>query len=181
MPMRVLVYAMSPDDSAVAARVVARSQLEALAVTSAPQLGDELAAGAGALLVMEEALAGPVLTVVTGYLAAQPDQPSDPVPLAVRQAVFAIPKEGDVHPSPVAAGGRQHVVRLISVRAARQRSLAEVDALIRVRLIEARQVAARQELLGRLRASTPIQVEQAALDRVEPPSPAAGASPAEPR
>jgi len=111
-----------------------------------------------------------------GYLAAQPDQPSDPVPLAVRQAVFAIGKDGDVYPTPVAVAGRQHIVRLISVREARQRSLAEVDALIRVRLIEARQAKARQELLGRLRASTPIQVEQAALDRVEPPSPAAGAS-----
>jgi len=116
-----------------------------------------------------------------GYLAASPDQPSDPVPPAVRQAVFTIAEEGQVHPAPIAASGRQHVVRLISVRAARQRSLAEVDALIRVRLIEARQAAARQELLGRLRASTPIQVEQAALDRVEPPSPAAGASPLEPR
>lgn len=116
-----------------------------------------------------------------GYLAAQPDQPSDPIPLAVRQAVFAIAREGDVHPSPVAASGRQHVVRLISVRQARQRSLAEVDALIRVRLIEGRQAEARRDLLARLRASTPIQVEQAALERVEPPSPAAGASPPERR
>lgn len=116
-----------------------------------------------------------------GYLAAQPDQPSDPIPPAVRQAVFAIPHEGDVHPAPVAASGRQHVVRLISVRPARQRSLAEVEASIRVRLIEARQAGARRELLARLRASTPIQVEQAALDRVGPPSPAAGASPPERR
>jgi peptidyl-prolyl cis-trans isomerase C len=111
-----------------------------------------------------------------GYLAAQPDQPSDPLPAAVREALFAIPRDGDVYPSPVAAGGRQHVVRRVSVREARQRSLAEVDALIRVRLIEARQVEARRQLLDRLRASTPLQVEQAALDRVEPPSPAAGAS-----
>ena len=111
-----------------------------------------------------------------GFLAAQPDQPSDPVPAAVRQAVFGIAKAGEVYPTPVAAAGRHHVLRLISLREARQRSLAEVDGLIRVRLIEARQARARRELLETLRASTKVQVEQAALDRVEPPSPAAGAS-----
>lgn len=111
-----------------------------------------------------------------GFLAAESDQPSDPVPTAVRQAVFAIAKPGDVYPTPVVVAGRQHVVRWVETREARQRSLAEVDALIRVRLIEARQVQARRELLEKLRSSTPIQVEQAALDRVEPPSPAAGAS-----
>ena len=110
-----------------------------------------------------------------GYLAAQAPQPNDPVPAAVRDAAFAIASAGEVYPSPVAAGGRQHVVRLVEVREARQRSLAEVDTLIRGRLLDAREAQARRELLEQLRATTTIEVEPAALDRGALPSSAAGA------
>ncbi|MEJ6023949.1 ATP-binding protein [Ramlibacter sp. PS4R-6] len=79
--MSVLVYAMSAGDGAVAERVLRGSQLEARAVSGAAQLRSELERGTGALLVMEEALAGPVLTVVTEYLAAQ--EPWSDLPILV--------------------------------------------------------------------------------------------------
>lgn len=104
-----------------------------------------------------------------GFLGAQPDEPTDEVPAAVRQAVFQITKVGDVYPEPVVEGGRHHVIRLVSVREARQRSLAEVDAAIRARLVTAREAEARAALIERLRQTTTVQVDEAALERVEPP------------
>lgn len=103
-----------------------------------------------------------------GFLSALPDEPSDEVPAALRNAVFQIAKAGDVYPEPVLVAGRQHVVRLVSVREARQRSLAEVDTLIRARLIEAREAEARQALLASLRQAMKIEIDDAALERIEP-------------
>jgi peptidyl-prolyl cis-trans isomerase C len=105
-----------------------------------------------------------------GFLSEQPDQPSDELPAALRKAVFQIEKAGGVYPEPVVDGGRQHVVRLVSVREARQRSLTEVDAAIRARLVSAREAEARAALIERLRQTTSVQVDEAALDRVEPPA-----------
>lgn len=105
-----------------------------------------------------------------GFIGAQPDQPADELPVAVRKAVFQIEKAGDVYPDPVVESGRQHVIRLVSVREARQRSLAEVDTAIRARLVSAREAEARAALIERLRQTTTVQVDEAALDRVEPPA-----------
>jgi peptidyl-prolyl cis-trans isomerase C len=124
-----------------------------------------------------------------GFLRAEPDEPSDDVPAAVRRAVFQIEKPGDVYPEPVAAAGRQHVIRLVSLREARQRSLAEVDTLIRVRLIEAREAQAREALIARLRETTSVEIDESALEHIQPPlepdpapaSPSARPSSAQPR
>lgn len=107
-----------------------------------------------------------------GFLSAEPDEPSDAVPAAVRRALFQIAEEGQVYPEPVSVDGRHHVLRLVSLREARQRSLAEVDTLIRVRLVEQRQAEARDELLARLRKTTTIRVDRAALEGIEPVAPA---------
>jgi peptidyl-prolyl cis-trans isomerase C len=112
-----------------------------------------------------------------GFLSALGDEPADEVPAALRTAVFQIARAGDVYPEPVVAGGRQHVVRLVSVREARQRSLAEVDSLIRARLVEAREAEARQALVAGLRQNTPIEIDEAALERIEP-APSASTPPA---
>jgi len=93
---RVLVYAMSRDDSAVAVRVLGASNVEALAVMTATQLRDELAAGAGALLVMEEVLAGPVLTVVTDFLAAQPAWSDLPILMMTKRGADSIEAQAAV-------------------------------------------------------------------------------------
>jgi peptidyl-prolyl cis-trans isomerase C len=112
-----------------------------------------------------------------GFLSALPDEPADPVPAALRKAVFEIPKAGDVYPEPVVVGGRQHVLRLVSVREARQQLLAEVDSLIRVRLVEARQAEARQALIASLRQTQRVTIDETALQRIEPALPARSAPP----
>jgi signal transduction histidine kinase/ActR/RegA family two-component response regulator len=90
MEMRVLIFAMSPDDSAVAVRVIGRSHLDAQAVTTAQQLREELAKGAGALLVMEEALAGPVLTVINEFLAVQPAWSDLPILMMTKRGADSV-------------------------------------------------------------------------------------------
>jgi peptidyl-prolyl cis-trans isomerase C len=115
-----------------------------------------------------------------GFLGAEPDAPDDGVPAAVRTAVFQIEKVGDVYPEPVAALGGQHVVRLVSVREARQRSLAEVDTFIRVRLVEAKEAGAREALLARLRQTVTVTVDVASLEGTPPVAPSAAPAPGAP-
>jgi peptidyl-prolyl cis-trans isomerase C len=114
-----------------------------------------------------------------GFLAREPDaapvaQPpaSDEVPPAVREALFRIAPPSGVYPELVTVNGRHHVVRLVSLREARQRSLAEVDTLIRLRLVERREDEAKRALLGELRRQTAVKVDEAALERIEPVAPA---------
>lgn len=97
---------------------------------------------------------------------------------AIRDALFQIDADGGVFPEPVRVGGRYHVVRRVSAREARQRSLAEVDTLIRLRLLEQREAEAKRALLEQLRQQISVQVDEAALERVEPVAPAS--SPAAP-
>jgi peptidyl-prolyl cis-trans isomerase C len=93
------------------------------------------------------------------------------VPEAVRRAVFEIAQEGQVYPQPVAAGGRFHVLRLISKLPARQRSLEEVDGAVRARLVRSLQEQAEDDLVKRLRQSTPVSIDEQALERVPEPGP----------
>jgi peptidyl-prolyl cis-trans isomerase C len=112
--------------------------------------------------------------------AAQPappgSAPSADVPEPVRRAVFQIAEVGQVYPQPIAAAGRFHVLRLVSKLEARQRTLEEVDAAVRARLVRALQEQAEDELVTRLRRSIPVTIDEAALERV--PEPAAGPNPA---
>lgn len=107
-----------------------------------------------------------------GFLSREPEAAGvpDPVPAPVRDAIFRIPRAGEVYPEPVVVAGRQHVLRLVSIREPRQRSLAEVDTSIRMQLIEARQAEARRALLERLRQTITVQVDEAALESVPPPN-----------
>jgi peptidyl-prolyl cis-trans isomerase C len=111
-----------------------------------------------------------------GFLAREPDAGDAPSheapPAAVREALFRIAPPSGVYPEPVAVDGRHHVVRLVSLREARQRSLAEVDTLIRLRLVERREDEAKRALLGELRRQTAVKVDEAALERIEPVAPA---------
>jgi hypothetical protein len=114
-----------------------------------------------------------------GFLSREPDEPMDDVPPAVREALFRIDRDGGIHPAPVTVDGRHHVVRLVSRREARQRSLAEVDTQIRLRIIERREAEAKNALLSELRRKTSVKIDDAALDRVAPVAPAS-APPATP-
>jgi peptidyl-prolyl cis-trans isomerase C len=126
--------------------------------------------------------AGPALEVPgdLGFVSAAGGEPSASLPDEVRRVLFALGAPGDVHAQPIEYGGRQHVIRLVSVQPARQRSLAEADSMIRVRLVQRRQEQAQNDLVARLRQGTTIQVDGAALERIEPPNPAA-AGPTAPR
>jgi peptidyl-prolyl cis-trans isomerase C len=130
----------------------------------------------------EQTESGPPIEVPgdVGFLSATGGELGTSVPDPARKAVFAIGAAGDVYPEPVEYDGRQHVLRLVSVQPARQRSLAEADSMIRVRLVERRQEQAQNDLVARLRESTTIQVDDAALERIEPPTPAAAAAPSAP-
>jgi hypothetical protein len=104
------------------------------------------------------------------------------VPEPLRRAVFEIPEVGQVYPRPVAYGGRYYVLRLVSKLEARQRSLEEVDGIIRTELVKRLQEQAQTELVNRLRQSVSVRIDDAALERVPPPEPGPPETrPAEPR
>jgi hypothetical protein len=121
--------------------------------------------------------AGPAMEVPgdLGFVGATGGEPVASLPDEVRRALFSLGAPGDVYAEPVEYEGRQHVIRFVSVQPARQRTLAEVDSMIRVRLIQRRQEQAQKDLVARLRETTTIQVDGAALERIEPPTPAAAA------
>ncbi|HKO90761.1 MAG TPA: hypothetical protein VJU61_06405, partial [Polyangiaceae bacterium] len=95
----------------------------------------------------------------------------------LRRAVFQIPEVGQVYPQPVAYGGRYYVLRLVSKLEARQRSLEEVDGIVRTELVKRLQAQAQTDLVHRLRQSVPVRIDDAALERVPPPEPAPAPSP----
>ena len=98
------------------------------------------------------------------------------VPEAVRAAAFEIPEPGTVLDHVVADGKTFHVVRLIGKSAARDRSFEEAERTIRIRIVENKLHAAEANLERELRARFPVQVDDAALDKVSVP-PASSATP----
>jgi hypothetical protein len=96
----------------------------------------------------------------------------DDVPAAVREALFRIDRDGGVYPEPVTVNDHHHVVRLVSSRQARQRSLAEVDTQIRLRIIARREAEAKSALIAELRRQTNVKIDDATLDAVGPVAPA---------
>ena len=90
-------------------------------------------------------------------------------PPAVRKAVFAIERAGDIYPEPVAEGGHFHVLRLVTLQAARLRSLAEVDVSIRTKLIDAKREQAERALIERARQTSVVKIDETALEQIEPP------------
>jgi len=120
----------------------------------------------------------PAASTPGGPSGASSGEPAGEVAPAVRDALFRIDTDGGVYPEPVQVDGRYHVVRRVSSREQRQRSLAEVDTLIRLRLVQQREAEAKGALLAQLRQQTSVQVDEAALERVEPVRPAS--APAQP-
>jgi hypothetical protein len=105
-----------------------------------------------------------------GFVSA-PGAPSDNerVPEPLRAAVFQIESVGGVYPELVSHEGRFHVVRLAARTEARERSLGEVDSVVRVRMSAEQKAAAEADLLARLKREIPVQVDAAELERVPPP------------
>jgi hypothetical protein len=164
-----------------------RELVQKYAPAAAPPAGDKTAArppidvpgdlgflarDAGAPSAKPPAGAAPSAQQASTQQASTQQAGSDDVPAAVREALFQIAPPAGVYPEPVTVGGRHHVVRLVSVREARQRSLAEVDTLIRLRMIERREDEAKRALLAQLRGQTAVKVDEAALEQLEPVVPA---------
>jgi parvulin-like peptidyl-prolyl isomerase len=88
------------------------------------------------------------------------------VPPEVRAAVFEIKNVGDVLDHPVAAAGKFYLVRLAQKNDAHERSLAEAERTIRVKLSQDKIRAREEDLLNELKKQFPVQIDEAALSTV---------------
>jgi hypothetical protein len=160
-------------DESLARRVLAQAQGSSadrwreLVAEHAPGAADAPPAG-------DKTAARPGLEV-PGDLGMLSRTTLDPADSAVgeplRQALFEIAEVGQVHPRLIADASRFHVLRLVSKVEARQRMLAEVDALIRTRLVQERQAAAEAALIAQLRRDTKVSIDEAMLEHIpEPPA-----------
>lgn len=98
--------------------------------------------------------------------------PGDPrgdnarVPEEVRAAAFEIGQIGEVLPRVVKSGARFFVVRLTQKSEAHERTLAEADRSIRVKLAQDKIREKEEALLAQLRTKFPVQIDDAALAQV---------------
>jgi DNA-directed RNA polymerase subunit F len=89
------------------------------------------------------------------------------VPDEVRAGVFEIAAVGDVLPRVVASGGKFYVVRFASKSDAHDRTLADAERSIRVKLAQEKLHARQEELIDELRKQYPVEVDEAALATVK--------------
>ncbi len=89
------------------------------------------------------------------------------IPAEVRAAAFEIPKVDDVLPRIVKAGDKFYVVRLSGKTDARERTFAEAERAIRVRLAQDKIRTKEDDLLKQLRTQYPVQIDEAALATVK--------------
>ncbi|MGH7437034.1 MAG: peptidyl-prolyl cis-trans isomerase [Polyangiaceae bacterium] len=88
------------------------------------------------------------------------------IPAEVRAAVFEAHAVGDVVPKVVASGSKFYVVKFASKSDAHDRSLADADRTIRVKLAQDALVAKENAMIDELRKQYPVQIDEAALARV---------------
>ena len=89
------------------------------------------------------------------------------IPTEVRAAAFEIGKVDDILPRVVKAGDKFYVVRLTQKTDARERTFAEAERSIRVKLAQDKLRAKEDDLLKQLRAQYPVQIDEAALATVK--------------
>jgi peptidyl-prolyl cis-trans isomerase C len=90
------------------------------------------------------------------------------VPEEVREATFRIPEVGGVYDKPVKSKTDSHVylVRLTQKTDAHERTYAESERSIRVKLVQDKVREREDDLLTRLRAEYPVQIDDAVLATV---------------
>lgn len=88
------------------------------------------------------------------------------VPEAVRAAAFDIAKPNDVLGRVVQSGTEYYVVRLTQTQPAHERTFAEAERAIRVRIAEDRAKAKEDETYQALRKQFPVNIDEAALATV---------------
>ena len=85
----------------------------------------------------------------------------------IREAAFTIPKVSDVADHVVKSGGKFYVVRMTIKEDPKERTLAEAERSIRVKLAQDKLRAREQDLLAQLRTKFPVQVDDATLGTVK--------------
>lgn len=96
----------------------------------------------------------------------EPQGKGPKLPDAVLKALFELHKVGDVYDNPVGDGQRYYVLRLTGRTEARERSFAEAERSIRVRLVDERIEQAEKTLVEQLKRSTKIEIDEAALSKL---------------
>jgi peptidyl-prolyl cis-trans isomerase C len=92
-------------------------------------------------------------------------EPQLPEPLL--RAAFGIEKVGGVYGEPVLAQGQYHILRLTSRMPARQRTFAEAERSIRVKLVQQRVLTQQQQLIDELRKKIPVSMNQTLLATIK--------------
>jgi len=89
------------------------------------------------------------------------------VPAEVRAALFEVDKPGDVLPRVVHSGDKWYVVRMTQKLDAHERTFAEAERAIRVRIAQDRSKAKEDETYQSLRKQFPVKIDEAALATVK--------------
>jgi hypothetical protein len=91
-------------------------------------------------------------------------EPNVKVPPEVRAAIFQVAKIGDVYDSVIAASDHKfYVVRLTQKTDAHDRSFAEAERSIRVRLQQEKLHEREEALLSQLKSEYPVKIDDAVL------------------
>jgi DNA-directed RNA polymerase subunit F len=105
-----------------------------------------------------------------GWVTApgDPNSENTKAPEEVRAVAFQIASKGQVYDKPVKVAGdpRVFVVRLTDITPAHERTVAEADRAIRVKLVQDKVREREEDLLNRLRAEYPVQIDDAVLATV---------------
>jgi peptidyl-prolyl cis-trans isomerase C len=112
-----------------------------------------------------------------GFVAPPDDRAAQNprVPDEVRAAVFEIGAVGEVLPRVVKSGGRGYIVKLAAKTDAHDRTFAEAERAIRVRLAQDKIRARQEELMNELRKKYPVEIDEHALREVHVDVPAGDA------
>ena len=92
------------------------------------------------------------------------------VPEPVRAAVFKIGNVGAVHEKVVEADGKFFIVRMNGITAAHHRTLQEADRSIRVLILQQKMQEQEKAFEAELRKKFPVEINEAALGKVELPA-----------
>lgn len=92
------------------------------------------------------------------------------VPEPVREAVFKIGNVGAVYEKIVEADGKFFIVRMNGITAAHKRSLQEADRSIRVLILQQKMQEQEKAFEAELRKKFPVEINDAALGKVELPA-----------
>lgn len=92
------------------------------------------------------------------------------VPEPLREAVFKLNQVGQVYDQLVAYEREFHIVRLMGMSAERDRTFAEAERTVRVKLLQEMIDKSERALLDELRQKTPVTINEAALSRVKTPA-----------